>query len=69
MSYRENNFCVNSVDRGSIWGKVVDMAEINRLGRNKEVCLEYMGNYMTWDNVVYMFFHTECINYFVKLYE
>lgn len=64
---RKNDFCINTTDAGSIWGKMSDWAEVNKVAKSN-VTVEYLGNYMTWDDDnVYAVFHTEEVNYFVKI--
>lgn len=55
------------MDAGSIWGKMSDWPEVNQVAKNN-VKVEYLGNYMTWeDNNVYAVFHTEEVNYIIKI--
>ena len=64
---RKNDFCINTMDAGSIWGKMSDWPEVNQVAKNN-VKVEYLGNYMTWeDNNVYAVFHTEEVNYIIKI--
>lgn len=62
----KNEFCINTTE-GCIWGKMSDFAEINKVAKSK-VTVRYLGNYITWkDDNVYAVFHTEEVNYIVKI--
>lgn len=63
---RNNDICLNTIDVGCIWGKMSDFAEVNRVAKSN-ISVQYIGNYMTWDNNVYAVFHTDKINYIVLL--
>lgn len=66
-----NNFCVNTLDVGSIWGKLVNWIEINKIARSCGAFvsnLKYCGNYMDYKTKnVYAIFYTEETNYFIQL--
>lgn len=67
----KNNFCVNALDVGCIWGELVDWIQINKIARSggRFVSeLQYCGNYLDYStSKVYAVFHTEAVNYFVEL--
>lgn len=68
---KNNDFCVNTLDVGSIWGTLVDWIEINKIARSCGAFvsnLQYCGNYLDYHTgKVYAVFYTEQTNYFVLL--
>lgn len=66
---KSNDFCINTQDSGSIWGKRSDWVEVNKVAKDKDrkEPVEYLGNFLTWDMEVWAVFHTIEINYLVRI--
>ena len=68
---KNNEFCINTLETGSIWGNVVDWPKLNKIAKksgNFASDVRYCGIYLDCDtSKVYAVFHTEQANYFVLL--
>lgn len=64
----KNKDCINTIDAGSIWGKRSEWAEVNKIAKGGKGPVEYLGNFLTYDDDhVYAVFHTEEVNYIIKI--
>lgn len=65
--------CLNTVDQGCIWGKMIELDNLKELvDKNNPFStkeMAYYGNAITYDKEEYMLFHSERRNqnYFVKI--
>lgn len=64
---KPNDFCINTEESGSIWGKISDWAEVNKIAKTGKEPVEYLGNFLTWENEVWAVFCTHKVNYLVKI--
>ena len=45
---KENEICLNTLDRGCIWGVMCDWGKLNQIAKkNNNLTVEYIGNYWT----------------------
>ena len=57
-----NDFCVNTLERGSVWGNLIDWATANKIARatndkfyiDPDKCVRYEGNIMDYNTKVYV---------------
>lgn len=68
----KNEFCVNTLEHGSVWGTVVDFEYLHKSVMEKgdifKSDFQYCGILKDYvHNEKYSFFHTPTNNYFVKI--
>lgn len=62
-----NDVCLNTIDKGCIWGVYSDWLSVSNLAKSGTT-VEYLGNFRTWDSdSVFVVFHTDTTNYIIEL--